>query len=496
MFGRCLLPGCLLLGFSLLAMLTGLLSAASAAAQTQLSGFEMAKAMVDRVVRITGRHSPGVPGQTGYGLIVGEETNARGDQVLVIVAPYSVVHDPERPGTLFEPPSIAFAAEPLRLVTGQLLAEQLPPDRGNIALITVSKPASFRPTQAIMAEPGTVLPGVPVWQAGNSNDFQPTTVSARLAYQDQVGWLLFEGIDNAPAAIGAAMVGEHGLIGLAMGASPQDPIVTRVVPLPFVALRVRAWGHNWDIPVETSPGARGIAVGPTRYNTNRQVDGMALAPLSMVPLLPSEATARGSWTPPGAKIYTWREQPARLFGSPRREATVLGVLPAGRYLPDELWRNGAYDIVNKIDGGAWFQVATSGDNLGFVNGSDVVEVWPPLEVAGLSGGKVVREWVAAGGKPALLRDVGTAFELETTAACDRPRCLSTVVFTPAPPEAGSIVPAFQMAPLRGLWRKGDLVSIRALLPRRAVETRDTVIYACVGSDDGCTETRLYPPATP
>ncbi len=477
----------------LIAPLLAVLPASLATAQTGMSGYDMAKAMVERVVRVTGRQTPGIAGQTGYGLIVGQEANASGETVLVVIVPYTVVRDPERPGTVFQPPALAFSDAPLRLVAATLLPEQLPPERGNLSVLHVAKPATFKAGAAMMADPGSVLPGVPVWQVGNTTDFPPATAAARLAYQDQVGWLLFEGIDNAPVAIGAAVVGEHGLVGLAMGPSPADPIVTRVLPLPFISVRTRAWGHNWDIPLESNAGARGITVGPTRYNNPRQADGMALAPINLIPLLAAEASARSSWTPEGAMVSPWYDRATRLFASPRREATVVGVIPAGRYLPEERWRDGAYTVLGKLDGGAWFQVATSGQPLGYVNGSDVVEIWPLLQTAGLGGGKVVREWNGAGGRNALLRDTGTAFELETTAQCNLPRCLSAILYTPAPPQTGAIVPAFQVAPLRGVWHKGDLVSLRALLPRRVIETEGTRLYACLGGEIACTEELIYPP---
>ena len=476
----------------LLLALAALACIEPAFAQTQPNGFEMARSVVERMVRVTGRQSPGVIGHVGYGLITGEETNARGETVLLVVLPYNIVRDPERPGATFQPPSVAFAAEPLRLYEGELLAENLPPDRGNLALISVRKPEKFLAPPAMMADPGAVLPGVPVWQAGLSSDFSAATNAARLAYQDQVGWLLFDGIDNMTAAIGATVVGDHGVIGLAMGPAPQDPITTRVLPMPFVAMRVRAWGHAWDIASESSPSARGITAGPTRYTPTRQGDGMALAPIRVVPLLDAEATARSAWIPRGAKVSPWFSRPANLFGSPRREAAMVGVMPAGRYLPDDLWRDGAYDVLQKLDAGAWFHIGTSGQDLGFVSGADVVEVWPsPGDAA--STAKVVRQWTAAGDTPATLRDSGTAFEIEAAVECTLPRCLSAIVFTPPPPEPGSISPTYQMASLRGVWRKGEIVRLRAMLPRKAIETRGALVMACAGTADECPRVTIYPP---
>ncbi len=476
----------------LLAVIAALACTAPARAQTPPSGFDMAKSLVGRMVRVTGRQAPGAVGQAGYGLVTGEEANSRGETVLLVVVPYNVVRDPERPGAVFQPPGIVFAGEPLRHYAGEVLAENLPPDRGNLALVSVRKPESFRTVPAMMADAGTVLPGVPVWQAGLAADFAAATAAGRLAYQDQVGWLLFDGIDNTAAAIGAAVVGDHGVIGLAMGPAPQDPVTTRVIPLPFVAMRVRAWGHAWDISAAGSAGARGMTAGPTRYTPTRQGDGMALAPIRVVPLLDAEATARSSWVPKGAKVSPWFSRAASLFGSPRREAAMVGVMPAGRYLPEDLWRDGAYDIAQKLDGGAWLHIGTSGQDLGFVSGADIVEVWPALREGG-SAGKVVREWTGAGGKPAVLRDAGTSFEIEVGVECALPRCQSAILFTPPPPEAGAVVPTFQMAPLRGVWRKGEMVPLRAMVPRQAIESRGAVLLACAGNQDECPRVTVYPP---
>src|SRR6185295_9428758 len=109
-----------------------------------------------------------------------------------------------------------------------------------------------------------------------------------------------------------------------------------------------------------------------------------------------------------------------------------------------------------------------------------------------SGGKVIREWTTAGGKTAVLRDVGPAFELETTVTCRVIFCDSIVVFTPAPPSPGAIVPSFQAPPHIGSWKQGDVISLRLSLPRRIVETANAKLMACVGRDDDCEPQPLLP----
>ncbi len=470
---------------------------APARAQTPPSGFEMAQSLIERMVRVTGRQSSGAGGQVGYGLVTGEETDSRGETVLLVVVPYNVVRDPERPDAVFQPPGVVFASAPQRLHAGEVLAEALVPDRGNLALVTVRKPGSFRAVPAMMADAGTVLPGVPVWQAGLAGAFAAASQAGRLAYQDQAGWLLFDGIDNMAGAIGAAVVSENGVIGLAMGPAPQDPIATRVIPLAFVAMRVRAWGHVWDMSAAGSPGMRGVAAGQAHSALApaapaQQGDGAALAPIRVVPLLDAEAAARSSWVPQGAKVSPWFSRGATLFGSPRREAARVGAMPAGRALPEDLWRDGAYDIARKFDGGAWFQIGTSGQDLGFVSGADIVEVWPALRQGGAAG-KVVREWRGAGGTQAVLRDAGTAFEIEASLECALARCRRVILFTPPPAEAGAVVPTFQMAPIRGVWRKGERVPVRAMVPRAAIESRGALVLGCAGNAEECPRVTVYPP---
>ena len=478
---------------ALCAALAGWLLASAATAQPAPSGLDLARALTDRIVRVTGRQAPGLPGVKGYGLVVGEETGPGQTKRLVIVVPNDVVREPDHPEIGFLPPLVGFSDATLRGIVATLEPHQLPPDRGNIAVLTVPRPAGYVPRPTTIAGFGNIVPGVPAWQVGNTADFEPIPVPARFAYQDQAGWLLFEGVETGAGTAGAALIGERGVFGLTMGASPNDPDVTRVVPLPYVALRLRAWGRGWDVPFDGETIATELQQRGARASAPLAASPITLSPISVVRMLPADAAARASWVPPGARISPWRLVGARLYGSPRRESAVVGILPAGRALPDELWRQGAYDITYKLDGGAWFLISTSGQDLGYVAGGDIVEVWPPLTTAGLAGGKIVREWTVSGGKTAVLRDVGTAYELETIATCQQARCDTVTLFSPAPPATGAIVPTYQMAPMAGNWHQGDAVSLRATVPRRLIETTGTILQACIANDTQCDPETIYPP---
>ncbi len=461
------------------------------------TGYEMATDLVDRMVRVTGRQTPGQPGQTGYGLIVGEDTDAQGKTTLTIVVPNHVVRDEATSRDIFQPPTVAFAAEPLRIIQAKLLPEHLVQLLGDIALISVPKPEKFLTPPGIMANAAIVLPGAPGWQLGRIGEFAPDAQPGRFAYQDQSGWVLFEGLQNGRDVTGSAVVGERGVIGIVMGPSLTDPQISRVMPLTYISVRTRAWGHNWSLPLDGSVEAtNALQAGPTRYLRSSEPDGIALSPIRIVPMLQNDVTARASWIPPDARVSPWFDVPARLFATPGRDSATGGVLPAGRYLPNSLWRSGAYEVLRKLDGGAWFLVGTSGQELGYVAGTDVVEIWPALATGGLSGGKVVREWTAAAGRPAVLRDVDNAYEIETYGQCQLAACDTVTIFTPAPPAAGAIMPTFQMAPLTGMWHRDDVIAIRILVPRRVIETAGTQLHVCAGPASECKPQVLFPPPGP
>ena len=504
------------LRWTIVALLLGLALPGGLAAQTAPTGLQLARGFLDRTVRVIARQVPGLPGESGYGLVVGERTGTQGGTVLVIVTPDHLVRDPQRPDARFDPPSVVFFTDQARPVRAQLLDQRLPPEEGDLAVLTVPKPATFRARPAAAANTGLTLPGAPAWQVGRAADWTPAPVPGRFTLRERSGWLSFDGLDNAPAAAGAPVTTERGLAGLLTGASSQDRQVSRVVPVELIAARLRAWNLPFELgapegsaalpgglagltaPSDQSGNRLGAPVMPSApTETSVPADSRPAAPTSgpsgLVLMLPAEAAARTSWTPPGARISPWLNTPARLFGAARQGAPQIGMLPPGRSLPPQVLASGAYEVGRKLDGGAWFLVEIGGQPIGYVAGSDVVEVWPMQETSGMAGGKVVREWTAAGGKSAVLRDAGNAFELETTVACRAAFCESIVVFTPAPPNPGAIVPSFQSPARTGVWKEGDVVSLRLQLPRRIAETAGTQLLACVGRQDDCEQVTLLPP---
>ncbi len=489
---------------TIIAVLLALAWGGTAAAQTpSTAGLQVARSGVDRIVRVIGRQLQGQPGDAGIGIVLGERSGAQGGTVLIVAVPDSLVRDPQRPELRYEPPSVIFMTDPSRPVSAQLLDPRLAPEAGNLAVLSVPKPAAFRARPLPAANTSLLIAGAPAWQVGRANDWTPAAAPGRFSRREPPGWLILDGLDNGPGTAGAPVVTERGLIGMLVGPPGQ---VARALPVEVIATRLRGWGLPFELatPDGSAPvvaGGLGAVPEQARPSAAPSVAGLggpvqpsAEGPAGLVLLLPAEAEARAAWVPPGARISPWMNQPVRLYGAPRPNAPQIGMLPPGRALPGMLVARGAYDIVRKLDGGAWFLLEVGGQPIGYVAGADVIEVWPMQGTTGLAGGKVVREWSGPGGKTAVLRDTGNAYELETAVTCKAVFCDSIVVFTPAPPSPGATVPSFQAPTHAGAWRENDVVSLRLQLPRRVVETASARLMACIGRDGDCDMQVLLPPS--
>ena len=458
-----------------------------ARAQSTTSGFDLAKALLDRTVRATGKRTLALPGEAGYGIIAGERRTPGGETELIIVVPDHLVRDPARPNAVFAAPIVSFRAEPTKGIFARLLDQRLAPADGDLAVLAVPKPADMALAPMPTAALDLISAGAPVWATARGGEWSPQPQAGRVAPRGRSMWMNVEGLINAADASGAAIVDQRGLAAMVLGPTQLDRAITQTLPIDVIAARLRAWNLPWD----TGAAQAAVAKGPAPATP--PADAQALPGLVM--LLPAEVAARRSWTPAGTRASPWMDSPIRLFGAPRRAAPQLGMLPPGSNLPSRVLMNGAYDVIDKLDSGAWFLLGVEGRPVGYAAGNDLVEIWPMPQTTGLTGGKVTREWTPAAGKVALLRDVGNAFELETAVTCKAEFCDTILVFTPAPPAEGAAMPTYQAPPLTGRWQKNDVVALRLQLPRRIVEIAGTRLFACIGRDTDCTiETLLPPPA--
>jgi hypothetical protein len=467
---------------------------------------EQAQAFLDRMVQIVARPSPNLPPVAGFGFIVGERRTAKGEPGFLIVTADHLVRGPATPEAATGIVGVRFYSDLTRTGVGQLLPPHLSPDQGDLAVLVVPRPPlpqfkrSAAGSQALAA-------GMAAWQLGSPIGWSSPAPNARFALRDPAGWLQFDGLDGSPGSAGGAVITELGLAGMLVGNGANRGGPPRVLPVELIASKLAEWGLEWDVaggakspaattatnqaPASPAPAAptppaaagAGAQVAANQPAPSRLPPGL-LAPSTILALLPSEAASRGSWFPDGARVSPWSGSGAPLLSSPTRGSVRVGALPAGNLLPPDLWARGAYEVQNRLDNGAWFLLASQGRLLGYVSGSDVVEVWPTEKPDAPADGTVVRELDTPSGK-AVLRDVKTHYTLTIPLNCPFAYCDSILVFTPVPPSPGSITPTFQVPQITGRWHENDSIVIKIPLPRALVETKGTQLVTCVGLQQSC-----------
>jgi hypothetical protein len=469
---------------------------------------EHAQAFMDRMVRILARGLPGKSPTAGYGFVVGDHATADGQPGYLIVTADHLVRDPANPAQRFPPPQVIFNVDLAKVIPAELLEQHLPPQQGDVAALVVPKSSIPQPQPAQMGDTQALLPGMATWQLGLPGTWRLANANARFALREPTGWLNFDGLEASQASVGGAVVNELGLVGMVVG-RPSANAPVRVVPVELMANKFREWGMAWNLSGAPSPtvaatsqpsGAGGnqasnapasVAPSGPPPNPSRSIapGSNEFGSLTIVAMLPAELATRGSWVPPGARVSPWLRSGATLWGAPRRDANRVGALPAGYLLPEELWARGAYDIQSRIDKGAWFLLGNGGQPMGYVAGTDVVEVWPAAKSGTPPDGKVVREFPLKGGK-AVLRDAGSHFDLDVSLTCGLAVCDSILIFTPIPPSPGAIVPTFQVPAINGTWQQNDVVEVHFPLPRSLVDTKGTELVTCFGLETACQQQRV------
>jgi hypothetical protein len=268
-----------------------------------------------------------------------------------------------------------------------VLSPHLAPGQGDLAVLAVPQPPLPALKPAVMGSQALAA-GAAAWQLGTAGGRAPNAANARFAQRDQNGWLVFDGLEGSDESAGGAVVTEFGLSGMVVGRGGDATAPVRVLPVELIAAKLAEWGLPWDIaaagskpkppaasPAPAAPGPQASSSQPPPHP--RPPPAALLPPTSVLTLLPTELASRGNWVPDGARASPWPGSGATLLGAPTRGATRVGALPPGRLLPQDLWAHGAYDIQARLDNGAWFLLASEGRLLGYVAGTDIVEVWPP-----------------------------------------------------------------------------------------------------------------------
>ena len=483
-------------------------------------GLIQAQAFVNRMARIAVVRVDGQTPEEAFGFVAGELAVPGGGTTVLLVTADHFIREPARGGAAPQRISVLIYGDLGHVRPATLLEQRLPPALGDLAVLAVALPTGSGLSPARYMEGHDFVPGSLMWQVGRPGSWQPAAIAGRFSLYDPKGWLTIDGLEAVRGAAGGAVLGARGLAGMMVSDQPEPGGISRVVPADVLAAKFQEWGLPWGLALPEgstqAPGTASIAgatgsaapsltgqataampapvdAGPSpgRAQGGAQTAGISPGParlgppIAMVPISGTELQARGAWFPPGARVSPWYRRGAVLWAAPRKESTPVSTIPAGRNLPRLVWQSGAYEITQKLDGGAWFLVATAGQVLGYVAGNDLVELWPvPPDPA--QAGSVVREWGPAPLR-AVLRDAKTHYDLSAVVTCKREYCSTVQVYTPEPPADGAVVPTFHVPRIDGSWQQKASIRLHVWLPRRVVESKGVRLMACVGRDADCDE---------
>ena len=218
-----------------------------ARAQSTTSGFDLAKALLDRTVRATGKRTLALPGEAGYGIIAGERRTPGGETELIIVVPDHLVRDPARPNAVFAAPIVSFRAEPTKGIFARLLDQRLAPADGDLAVLAVPKPADMALAPMPTAALDLISAGAPVWATARGGEWSPQPQAGRVAPRGRSMWMNVEGLINAADASGAAIVDQRGLAAMVLGPTQLDRAITQTLPIDVIAARLRDVGNAFEL---------------------------------------------------------------------------------------------------------------------------------------------------------------------------------------------------------------------------------------------------------
>ncbi len=225
----------------------------------QTFGEPQARARAERfreqVVRVLTETMSGVPGEPGFGIIVGE-ANGR----LYIATPHHVAfgRDP-RNTKVKDTPSVLFYTDPnARPILGRRLdSAASPQENDDLAVLEVATPAGFRLPRVPMVQADKLLIGSWVWNVGIGGDWELPFRAGGLGTIDPLTrWRRVGALRTPGGSSGGAAVTEDGILGMV---ERDGETYSLILPIERVAELFRAWRLPVNLiepgPAQSAPAA-------------------------------------------------------------------------------------------------------------------------------------------------------------------------------------------------------------------------------------------------
>jgi hypothetical protein len=205
---------------------------------TPAAGRQAALDFQRNVVRIVPKTPDGQDGPSGFGIVMGER-----DGKLYIATPDHVVRGSDELGPA---PDVIFQTEQGRRYPARRLEElRIPPAQGDLAVVEVARPASFRPASIGIIAAGVVPDAAPVWNIGRGGRWLvPTSPGGFQSLDPQTNHALVEDLPTPPGSSGGAVLTERALLGMTL----RDSGAQRLTYV-FRADRLVEAFRSWQLPV-------------------------------------------------------------------------------------------------------------------------------------------------------------------------------------------------------------------------------------------------------
>ena len=243
------------LGARALVLSLAFLAAASITAFAQQSaltlsaGRQTALDFQHNVVRIITKTADGQDGPAGFGIVMGER-----DGRLFIATPDHVARASD---DVSATPDVIFFAEQGRRYPARRLEElRIPPAQGDLAVIEVARPTTFRPARITIIDPSLVADAAPIWNVGRTERWLvPTSPGGFQGIDVQTNHLMVEDLPTPPGSSGGAVLTDRALLGMTL----RDSGAQRITYV-FRGDRLLEVFQRWQLPVNLVQ--RGVAAVP------------------------------------------------------------------------------------------------------------------------------------------------------------------------------------------------------------------------------------------
>ena len=209
-------------------------------------GERIAWLVADDVVRITTTLPDGSAAEEGFGFVFGE-SNGR---IYVVTADHVVRqgksdgNEGKAEGSLKV--QVIFRGDQGHRYDAELLDLQLLPERGDLAVLQLPKPPSFRAAWPSVADADALVPGVRAWRIGKVERWIPATVPGEFVGRSAL-WLAFDNLDTPRGSSGGPVVTQDGIVGMVVAEGGMTGVPSDVLPIGTIEGVLREWQLPWNL---------------------------------------------------------------------------------------------------------------------------------------------------------------------------------------------------------------------------------------------------------